>query len=528
MTPTRKSSNSLAKEQMRLAAEADLETFIQLVSPGRALSQCHQDIIRWWQREDAKTHQLLLMPRDHGKSWLVAYRVAHRIAKDPIVRIIYLSATARLAEKQLDFIKGILTSDKFRYYWPQHVNEKESDRELWRKDEIKIDHPLRKQEDIRDSTVLAGGLTMSLTGLHCDVAVYDDLVVYDNAYNESGREQVRRQYSLLNSVAGAHSEQWAVGTRYDPNDLYNDMASAEYDIYDEHGDVVGKNKVYEVWEKAVENVGDGTGEYLWPRTQRADGQWFGFNKEILAIKRATYLDQRQFRAQYYNNPNLSDEEAIPRRFFQYYDKKFLRRDQGRWFFKDEHLNIVAAMDFAYTEGQRSDYTALAVIGMTKDRDIYVLAMRRFKTKSMQKYYEAIVETFNTWGYRKLRAEATAAQSVIIEELKTQYIRPNGLNLSVESVKHTSKQGTKEERIHNTLYPRYENLQIWHERGGYAVLLEEELMSASPTHDDLKDALAAAVDCASPPAGYFSKASAPRVNRHYSAPTFHGRFGGVAH
>src|SRR5512138_3893428 len=96
------------KDQVRQMAEADLETFIRLVHPNRVLGSVHCEVCRWWTRQDAKTHQVLLLPRDHGKSAMVAYRVAWEITRNPAVRILYISATATLAKKQLKFIKDIL------------------------------------------------------------------------------------------------------------------------------------------------------------------------------------------------------------------------------------------------------------------------------------------------------------------------------------------------------------------------------------------------------------------------------------
>lgn len=95
-------------DDVRLAAEADLSVFIKLVAPEQMLGICHEDVINWWTRQDSKSHQLLLFPRDHGKSRLVAFRAAWELTKDPTLRILYISATANLAEKQLSFIKGSL------------------------------------------------------------------------------------------------------------------------------------------------------------------------------------------------------------------------------------------------------------------------------------------------------------------------------------------------------------------------------------------------------------------------------------
>jgi Uncharacterized protein conserved in bacteria len=279
------------RDEIRQAAESDLSVFIRLIAPEQVLGLCHEEVIQWWMREDQKSHQLLLFPRDHGKSRLIAYRVAWELTKDPTLRCLYISATANLAEKQLSFIKNILTSDIYQRYWPEHVNPDEGKRERWTTSEICLDHPLRKQEKVRDPSVFTGGLTTSLTGLHCDIAVLDDVVVYENAYTGEGREKVKSQYSLLSSIEGSNAREWVVGTRYHPADLYNNLMQMTEDQYDKHGEKTGEENIYEIFERSVEDRGDGTGEFLWPRQQRKDGKWFGFDMKILAKKRGQYLDK---------------------------------------------------------------------------------------------------------------------------------------------------------------------------------------------------------------------------------------------
>lgn len=511
------------EDEIRELAENDLVSFIKLVAPYRVLGSVHEELCQWWQRQEAKVNQLCLLPRDHGKSALVAYRVAQRIAKDPCVRVMYLSSTSTLAEKQLKFIKDILTSKTFREFWPDHINIDEGKREKWTNSEIIIDHPLRQLEGIRDATVFTGGLTTSITGLHADIIVLDDIVVQENAYTEEGREKVRRQYSLLSSIEGADAGQWVVGTRYDPRDLYNDMISMEFDITDEQGELIGRESVYEVFERQVEDRGDGTGQFLWPRQQRYDGKWFGFNARILAQKRAKYLDRRQFRAQYYNDPNDSDNPAIDRSKFQYYDPKYLNRTSGRWWFKDKPLNVYASIDFAFAVSKRADYTALVVIGIDPDKNIYVLDIKRFKTDRISDYYKYILEYHIKWEFRKLRAECTAAQSTIVNELKNNYIRPNGLALSIDEFRPTRHLGSKEERISAVLEPRYDNLQIWHYKGGECQTLEDELVLTNPPHDDVKDALASAIGVAIPP----TSLTRGMIKRKDNV-VYHSRFGGVSH
>jgi hypothetical protein len=513
------------REQIKEAALSDLASFIRLVHPQRVLGSIHEELIQWWNRDDAKANQLVLLPRDHGKSAMVAYRVAWEITKNPAVRVLYVSATATLAIKQLKFIKEILTSDIYRMYWPEMVRVNENDRGKWTESEIEVDHPLRKAEAIRDPTVFTAGLTTTITGLHFDIAVLDDVVVKENAYTEEGRDKVKSQYSLLASIESGEALEWVVGTRYHPKDLYNDLISMSIDIYDDNGEITGNESLYEVFERQVEDLGDGTGQFLWPKQQRYDGKWFGFDARILAQKRAKYLDRVQFRAQYYNDPNDAENAAISRECFQYYDPKYLSRFQGKWYLKSQRLNIFAAVDFAFSLKRRSDYTAIVVVGVDSDYNYYVLDIERFKSDKISDYFGKILKLHQKWDFRKIRAEVSTAQQVIVNDLKQNYIRTHGLSLSVEEFKPNRHQGSKEERMEAVLQPRYNNRQVWHYQGGNCQTLEEELVLANPPHDDVKDCLASCIDSCVAPSSAFSRHqqqgnNVVDMNSHY-------RFGGVA-
>src|SRR5258708_25323773 len=131
------------REERRHLAESSLEEFIKLVHPNRLLGNIHREVISWWTSSNAKSHQLLLLPRDHMKSALIAYRVAWELTRDPSLRILYISSTRNLAIKQLKFIKDILTDATYRTYWPNMFNKEEAKREKWTENEISVDHPRR-------------------------------------------------------------------------------------------------------------------------------------------------------------------------------------------------------------------------------------------------------------------------------------------------------------------------------------------------------------------------------------------------
>jgi hypothetical protein len=511
----------LKRNERRKQAEASLESFINLVHPKRLLGNIHREVISWWTSGGAKSHSLLLLPRDHMKSAMIAYRVAWELTKDPTQRVLYISSTSNLAVKQLKFIKDIFTDDVYRLYWPDMVHKDEAKREKWTEREISLDHPKRREESVRDPSIFTAGLTSNIVGLHCDIAVLDDVVVQSNAYQEDGRQRVIDQYSYLSSIETVNAREWVVGTRYHPKDLYSSLLEMKIDEYDETGNKKASAPLFESKEYPVETAGDGTGQFIWPRQQRSDGKWFGFDPDILATKRAQYLNKIHFRAQYYNDPHDIDSSPIQRDLFQYYDANYLTHRDYHWFFKRERLNIVAAVDFAYSTGRKADYTSIVVLGVDGRNNYYILEIDRFRTDKISEYFNHILQLYNKWGFRKLRAEVSIAQKVIVEDLKDNYIRKNGLSLAVEEFRPSRWQGSKEERIFSILEPRYANRQIWHYQGGNIQALEEELLFINPAHDDVKDALASAIDFAVAPLDLFRmrKAELPEYQ-------FHSRWGGV--
>lgn len=507
--------SSAEKQMVREAAEGDLLTFVRLVAPHRVLGAVHEELFSWWGREDAKDNQLVLLPRDHQKSAMIAYRVAWWITKHPDTTILYVSATANLAEKQLKAIKDILVSDIYRFYWPEMVNEQEGKREKWSESEIAVDHPKRKAEGVRDATVKAAGITANVTGLHCTVAVLDDVVVPDNAYTQIGRDQVRAFYSQLSSIESTGAKEWAVGTRYHPADLYKDMMEMTEIYFDDEDNEV-ELPVYEVFERVVEK----NGEFLWPKQRRPDGKVFGFDQKELARKKAKYLDVVQFYAQYYNNPNAIETQIIDRSRFQYFERDKLENISGAWYLGNKSLSVFASMDFAYSITSSADFSVIVVVGVDDDNNYYILDIDRFKTNKISVMYEHAERIYKKWRFRKMRCEVVAAQKLIVTQFKD-YMRSQDIMFTIDEF-YPPKTMSKAERIASVLEPRYQNNQIWHYKGGNCQTLEEELVLTNSEHDDVKDALAACIEICKAPV------SSHRWNARGNVVSFNSRFGGVAY
>ena len=472
-----------AVDEIRKLAESDFVSFVKVVAPYNVMGSCHEDLCKFLTNPDLKPYRLVLYPRGHRKSFYAAMYACWRIICDPSISIVYLSATSDLAESQLRTIKGTLESPIVRKIWPDLINIDEGKREKWTSTEICVDDPRRKAEGTRDSTVKAGGLTTNITGAHCDLIILDDMVVPKNN-TEEGRRQVMSQYSQLQSILNPGGMILAVGTRYHPKDIYATMQETVEEIYDDTGELIGKEPQWDILQKSVEE----NGEFLWNRQKRKDGKYYGFDFKELARIKAGYVDKSQFYAQYYNDPNDEGSALITQDMFMYYNRDHLYTKGGVYFIKDRPLNVYAAIDFAFSLANRADSTAIVVVGVDSDNNKYVMDIDRFKTDRIQDYYSHVIAIHEKYNLKKLRAEVTVAQQVIVTALKDK-LAENSIRLAIEDYRPQTK---KEERVLSVLRPLYEDHKILHYRGGNCEILEEELKQLKPAHDDVKNALADAI------------------------------------
>lgn len=506
------------KDKIKELAEKDFVVFAKLVNPSRVYGEVHLEVMRWLSADKASLDQLLLLPRGHMKSHLIAVWCAWHITNHPDTTILYVSATEDLATSQLYAIKNILESEVYRRYWPEMIHPEEAKREEWAAKNIMVDHPLRKERGVRDRTVAARSVGGNTTGLHCDVIVFDDIVVPQNAYTEDGRKKVMASYSQFSSIANAGAITKVVGTRYHGNDIYHNLMEMEAEEYDDEGNVTHSKKLFDTF---IREVYDDTGTFLWPREQcPKSGKWFGFDNTTLAKIRAKYIqagERAQYYAQYFNNPNDPESDRVDGTNFQYYERRYLTCTDDTWYYNGKPLAVFCAGDLAYTTNAKSDYTAFAVLGLDADGFIYILELDQFKTDKYDVYYKAIYRLWDKWRFKKCRIESNAGANIIVEYIKTEF-RKDGAAIAVEG---KQSRGEKVERAAAILEPRYASSSVFHYKGGYTSVYEEQLMLARPAHDDLKDAVSAAMEISKPPSARSSRGTTRRGDNIVT----HERFGG---
>ena len=94
------------------------------------------------------------------------------------------------------------------------VEKEEAKREKWTEREISVDHPDRKKWNIRDPSIFTAGLTTNIVGLHCDIAIMDDIVVESNAYVEQVEPKVQEPvcHSVFSRAVMQRTESLEPGT----------------------------------------------------------------------------------------------------------------------------------------------------------------------------------------------------------------------------------------------------------------------------------------------------------------------------
>jgi predicted phage terminase large subunit-like protein len=523
--------------ELRNICEKSLVSFAKTMFPDRYYGDMHQELFNWWQ-DGSSDCQLALIPRDHQKSHCLMVYAAWKLTTDPSYTFVYVSANPRLAKKQLASIVQIFRSDTHRMLWPDFLNYEKGRTGryehkplgVWTQEEIEVDHPARREKAIRDPSVYATSVKSTNTGFHFHEVLFDDLVTDENYDSEAEKQDVIDCYKNFAKIATTDSRMKAVGTRYGLDDLYSLLKAMDFETFNNKGERTGVKKMWDVFERVVEDSPrrTGDGEFVWPRMTMPNGVSYGFDAQQLAIKKAQLGidgDMMSYYSQYYNDPNDSSLQTLTHDMFLYIDQRFLREENGKWYYKDKYLQLTAAVDLAFTEGggknlRRRDYTAICVIGKDADGYVYVLDIDRFQTDKIEVYYEHIAKLHEFWGFREIFIETNNGGKIVkpaIEDL----IRKQGSVLVVHGVSHTSHQGKKEERIAQALEPLYRQRTIYHVKMRLIKLLEEELILPRPPHDDMKDCLALAV--------INSKKPMTRATQKVTLETRNGpisRFGGV--
>lgn len=402
-----------------------------------------------------------LAPRGHGKSTIgdVDFCIT-KVLRNPDIRIMIGSKTQTQASA---FLKEIRT------HFEQNVNLirifgdwKKSRDNVWNDKEFTVN---RRTVIKKEATVSALGASGAVVSKHFDIIIGDDLVGFENARTEAQRKVLKEWfYSSLYPTLEPDGEIHILGTRYSPMDLYEDLI---------------KSKNYKVNVQQAITIKDGQEVSLWESK-------FSLEK-LRSIREEAGLII--FNMQYQNNTELAKGKIFKYRYFRHFEEyevdyalnrvrvKVLDA-QGVPFWIPVRIYMGADLAISEDETSNNDYFVLTVIGVDKNKNVYVLDYLKERLS-----FNAQLNAILDYGRNKFpMVERIGVETVQYQKSLAQEIRRLSL-LPVINIQ-TSKDKVTRAMRRSALF---ENGKVWF-RIGMDDLEECLLLFPEVDHDDLFDGL----------------------------------------
>lgn len=424
----------------------------------RSLQPLHASIIHNVSDNQASMD---LAPRGHGKSTIgdVDFCIT-KVLRNPDIRIMIGSKTQTQASA---FLKEIRT------HFEQNVNLirifgdwKKSRDNVWNDKEFTVN---RRTVIKKEATVSALGASGAVVSKHFDIIIGDDLVGFENARTEAQRKVLKEWfYSSLYPTLEPDGEIHILGTRYSPMDLYEDLI---------------KSRNYKVNVQQAITVKDGQEYSLWESK-------FSLEK-LRSIREEAGLII--FNMQYQNNTELAKGKIFKYKYFKHFEEYEVDYDLNRVRVKvlDSQgvpywipVRIYMGADLAISEDETSnnDYFVLTVIGVDKNKNVYVLDYLKERLT-----FNAQLNAILDYGKNKFpMVERIGVETVQYQKSLAQEIRRLSL-LPVINIQ-TSKDKVTRAMRRSALF---ENGKVWF-RLGMDDLEECLLLFPEVDHDDLFDGL----------------------------------------
>ena len=402
-----------------------------------------------------------LAPRGHGKSTIgdVDFCIT-KVLRNPDIRIMIGSKTQTQASA---FLKEIRT------HFEQNVNLirifgdwKKSWDNVWNDKEFTVN---RRTVIKKEATVSALGASGAVVSKHFDIIIGDDLVGFENARTEAQRKVLKEWfYSSLYPTLEPDGEIHILGTRYSPMDLYEDLI---------------KSKNYKVNVQQAITIKDGQEVSLWESK-------FSLEK-LRSIREEAGLII--FNMQYQNNTELAKGKIFKYKYFKHFEEyevdyalnrvrvKVLDA-QGVPFWIPVRIYMGADLAISEDETSNNDYFVLTVIGVDKNKNVYVLDYLKERLS-----FNAQLNAILDYGRNKFpMVERIGVETVQYQKSLAQEIRRLSL-LPVINIQ-TSKDKVTRAMRRSALF---ENGKVWF-RIGMDDLEECLLLFPEVDHDDLFDSL----------------------------------------
>lgn len=186
-----------------------------------------QQLDKTWEsatEQGDKGRQLVLAPRDHGKTEAAITYAVRAICLNRNVRILWICESSSQAEKRMRRVKALLRSEKIVADWGNNpatgCRPFETEETPWTQTQIYVDRDLESV----DPTVTAIGSGGAVTGAHFDLILADDIESDVTCHTLAQRNKTKRWFrATVLPMLSRGGLITVIGTRKHYGDLYGDM-----------------------------------------------------------------------------------------------------------------------------------------------------------------------------------------------------------------------------------------------------------------------------------------------------------------
>ncbi len=408
-----------------------------------------------------------LWAREHYKSTIITFgKTIQDILINPEVTIGIFSHTKPIARSFLAQIKFEMeTNEQLKFLFSDILYQEPrkdapKDGRSW---SLEKGITVRRTRNPRENTVEAYGLVDGQpTSKHYDIMVFDDVVTLESVTSPEMIEKTTVALAIsLNLGAnkdGIPGPKRYIGTRYHFNDTYRKVMERKTAIPRIH--------------PATDNG-------------KVDGEPVFLSQAVLDQKMRD-MGSFVFACQMLQNPKAGDVGGFVEEDLRYYDREPPLED----------MNFYILVDPANSKTKKSDYTAMWVVGLGRDRNYYIYEIVRDRL-SLTERTDLLFDLHQQYlplgvGYEQYGMQADLAHIDFVKDLRNYHfeITPVGGKTS------------KNDRISSSLIPLFEAHRMWlprvHYRRNYKgekenliniFVKNEYIPFPVMDHDDMLDSLA---------------------------------------
>lgn len=342
-------------------------------------------------------NSLIMTGRNLGKSYTntTAYIIT-QILRDRSVTICVISAGLSQSKAFTNELKGWFSEGTTLFNIFNDIRG-----EKWTETEILV----KRDRHRKESTVVCGSANASsgLISKHFDILILDDIVSQENSATKGQRDKLssfvyNTVLPLLNKES-SHSAIKVIGTHYHSMDFFTELEAGSMFKVLKIPTIRNKNGIeYSIWEKKQPI------------------------KELIQYRQQ--MGSVAFNMQYQMKVNKNQGSIFKRDWIQYFsryevkgNKVYVYRwDEDKEREIEEEVRIYIGIDLAISQKASADDFVIAVVGVSKDKNVYLLDMYVGKP-TFNEQVTIIKNYYNKWSMaQRVGVESVAYQQAMFQKL----------------------------------------------------------------------------------------------------------------